>query len=157
MSWNHKTDAATGMMKFSLTDDDGDIVASFRLNPTDIRLASRFQEVSEWFERLAQDAPKRDTLDDIQKYNDALEDKLDYVLGGNARASLFGVLSAVSIMPTGNLFAVEVFDQMAGSVIPEIKARRQKMQEAAAKYTAKYVPAISDDVITKAMEQAGVK
>lgn len=157
MSWNHKTDAATGMMKFSLTDDDSDIVASFRLNPADIRLASRFQEVAGWFEDLAKNAPSTATVAEVQQYNDALEEKLAYVLGGNSRESLFGVLPAVSIMPTGNLFAAEVFDQMSGAIIPEIKARRQKMQAAASKYTAKYVPTIPDDVITRAMEQVGVK
>lgn len=157
MSWNHKTDAVTGMMKFTLTDDDGDLIASFRLNPTDIRLASRFQEVAGWFENLAKNAPSAATVAEVQQYNDALEEKLDYVLGGNSRESLFGVLPAVSIMPTGDLFAVEVFGKLNEVVIPEIKARRQKMQAAAAKHTAKYVPTIPDDVITKAMEQAGVK
>lgn len=157
MAWSHKIDAATGMIKFSMTDDDGDIVASFRLDPTDIRLASRFQEAAEWFEKLAKNAPSAATVAEVQQYNDDLEEKLGYVLGGNSRESLFDVLSAMSIMPTGNLFAVEVFDLMARAVVPEIKARRQKMQDAASKYTAKYVPTVPADVITRAMEQAGVK
>lgn len=156
MSWNVKTDAVTGMMKFSLTDEDGDPVASFRLNPTDIRLASRFQEVAGWFEDLAKNAPERGSLADIQQYNDALEEKLGYVLGGNAQETLFGVMPAVSIMPDGSLFAVEVFGKLSEAVIPEIKARRQKMQTAASKYTAKYVPTIPDEVIKQAMEQASV-
>ncbi|MBO5130304.1 MAG: hypothetical protein J6B95_08180 [Oscillospiraceae bacterium] len=155
MSWSVKTDAVTGMMKFSLADEDGAPVASFRLNPTDIRLASRFQEAAGWFEDLSKNAPGTATVAEVQQYNDTLEEKLGYVLGGNARETLFGVMPAVSIMPDGSLFAVEVFGKLSEAVIPEIKSRRQKMQTAASKYTAKYVPTIPDDVLDAAVKQAG--
>lgn len=155
MAWNVKTDAVTGMMKFNLLDEDGDSAASFRMNPTDIRLATRFEEVGEFFHNLSKNAPEQATAADIQKYNDALEEKLCYVIGGNARETLFGVMPAVSIMPDGSLFAAEVFGKLSEAVIPEIEARRQKMQTAASKYTAKYVPAIPDEVIDAAVKQAG--
>ena len=157
MSWNVKTDAVTGMMKFSLTDDDGESVASFRLNPTDVRMASRFQEVAGWFENLSKNAPSTATVEEVKSYNDALEEKLAYILGGNSRETLFGVIPAVNIMPSGLLFAVEVFDKLTEVVIPEIINRRQKMQTAVSKHTIKYVPTIPDEAIKQAMEAAGVK
>lgn len=154
MGWNVKTDASTGMMKFNLLDDDNDSVASFRLNPTDIRLATRLEEVGDFFSNLSKNAPEQATAADIQKYNDAMEEKLCYVIGGNCRESLFGVLPAVSIMPSGNLFALELFEKMIEVVAPEIAARRQKMQTAVSKHTSKYVPSISSDVIDAAMAAA---
>lgn len=157
MSWNVKTDAVTGMMKFSMTDEDGDSVASFRLNPTDIRLATRFEEVGEFFHNLSENAPEQATAADIQKYNDALEEKLCYVIGGDCRESLFGVLPAVSIMPSGKLFALELFEKMTEAVAPEIAARRRKMQTAVSKHTSKYVPSIPADVIDAAMKEAEVR
>lgn len=157
MGWNVKTDAISGIMKFNLLDDDSDSVASFRLNPTDIRLATRFEEVSEFFSDLSKNAPERATAADVQKYNDALEEKLCYVIGGDCRESLFGVLPAISIMPSGNLFARELFDKMAEVVVPEIAARRQKMQAAVSKHTAKYVPTIPADVIDAAMKKTELR
>lgn len=136
--WNVKTDPITGVLKFVLTDSDGDSVASFRLNPTDVRLASRLEEVAKWFSELSENAPERATVADIQKYNDDLENKLAYVLGGNAKETLFSVLPAVSIMPDGTLFAVEVFAKLYEAVVPEINKRRNNLQAAVAKHTAKY-------------------
>lgn len=154
MAWNVKTDAITGMMKFNLLDEDGDSVASFRLNPTDIRLATRFEEVGEFFSNLSKNAPEQATAADIREYNDALEEKLCYVIGGNCRESLFGILPAISIMPSGKLFALELFEKMTEVVGHEIAARRQKMQTAVSKHTSKYVPTIPADVIDAAMAAA---
>lgn len=136
--WEIKTDAVSGMMKFNLVDDDGDSVAFFRINPTDIRLVSRFQEAAVWFDEMAKSAPDGSSMEVIQRFNDDLEEKLSYVLGGNSRESLFGVIPAISIMPSGNLFAVEVFEKMHEAIGPEIAARKNKLQNAVSKYTAKY-------------------
>lgn len=137
-NWNIKTDPVTGLMKFALVDSDGDVVASFRLNPTDIRMASRFEEAAVLFNNLAQNAPSDGTVAELKSYNDKLEETLADILGGNAKETLFSTISAITIMPTGALFAVEVFDEMYKAVAPEIAARKEKMQAAASKYTAKY-------------------
>lgn len=150
MAWNAKTDSVTGVMKFQLLDDDGDSVASFKLNPTDIRLPQRFEEVGEYFGNLAKNAPEQATAADVQRYNDELEEKLCYLLGGNCRESLFGAIPAISIMPSGKLFVLELFDKLTEVVGPEIVARRQKAQNAVEKYTGKYSatlsPAVMDSV-----------
>ena len=156
MAWNIKTDSITGVMKFALLDDDGDPVAAFRLNPTDINLANRFEAAGEFFGNLAKSAPNHADLAEVQKYNDTLEEHLAQLIGGDCRAALFGTLPAVSILPSGKLFALEIFEKMAEVVAPEIIKRRQRMQGAVSKHTTKYVPQIPPDVIANAVAAAGV-
>lgn len=129
---------SSSLMKFTFSDEDGEVVASFRMNPADIKLAQRCQEVSAFFEDMRDKTPDNATLEDIVKFNDELEDKICYLLGYDAKRSLFGLLSATSVMGDGNMFVVHVMDQILKSVGPEIKKRQQAMAKAISKHTAKY-------------------
>lgn len=137
MAWNIKTDSITGMMKFRLTDDDGDAVAFFRLSPADARMLGRLETVCTEAQKMAEDAPEMANSADIVAYNDKLEGMICDALGVK-HDSVFEVLPGTSILPDGDLYAVHVLDTVAKVMAPEIAARKAKMQQVAAKYTAKY-------------------
>lgn len=125
-------------LKFTFTDDEGEIVASFRMNPADVKLAQRCQDVSTYFEGLKDKMPKAATLDDVVKFNDELEEKICYLLGYDAKESLFGMISATSVMSDGNMFVVHVMNKIIEAIEPELRKRKQSMAAAVAKHTAKY-------------------
>lgn len=129
---------SSSLMKFTFSDEDGEVVASFRMNPADIKLVQRCQEVSAFFEDLRDKTPDNATLEEAAQFNDEMETKICYLLGYDAKQSLFGLLSATSIMEDGNLFVVHVMDQILKAVGPEIKKRQQAMAKAVSKHTAKY-------------------
>ena len=66
------TGVGASFLKFAFTDDDGEIIASFRMNPGDVKLALRCQEVSAYFEDLRDRTPEHATLEDAVKLNDEL-------------------------------------------------------------------------------------
>ena len=132
------TSVGSSLLKFTFSDADGEVVASFRMNPADIKLAQRCQEVQEYFANLHNNTPESATLEDAVKLNDELESKICYLLGYDAKQSLFGLISATSIMGDGNLFAVTVMDKIVENVGLEIQKRKQSMAAAVAKHTAKY-------------------
>ena len=129
---------SSSLMKFTFSDEDGEVVASFRMNPADIKLVQRCQEVSAFFENLRDKTPDNATLEEAAQFNDEMETKICYLLGYDAKQSLFGLLSATSIMGDGTLFVVHVMDQILKAVGPEIKKRQQAMAKAVSKHTAKY-------------------
>lgn len=139
MSTRINENVSSSLLKFTFSDEDGEVVASFRMNPTDIKLVQRCQEVSVFFEELRDKTPDNATLEDAVKFNDELEEKICYLLGYDAKQSLFGLLSASSIMGDGNLFVMHVMDQILKAVGPEIKKRQQAMAKAVSKHVAKYV------------------
>ena len=132
------TSLGSSLLKFKFTDDDGDVIASFRINPADVKLAQRCQEVSSYFENLRENTPDTETIEDAVNLNTEIEEKICYLLGYDARQSLFGQCSATSIMEDGNLFVVLVMDKILEYVAPEIQKRKQAISDAVSKHTAKY-------------------
>lgn len=126
------------VMKFTFTDDEGEVFASFRMNPADVKLAKRFQESGEYFKNIGDNMPQNASLDDIFQFNEELEEKVCYLLGYDAKQSLFGQVSATSIMEDGNLFVLHVLNVIMEKVAPELQKRKQSMAAAVAKHTAKY-------------------
>lgn len=126
-----------GIVKFTFEDEDGDVFSSFRMNPTDINLAKRAEEVSEYFTNRGKEE-KFETFEDAARYNKEIEDKICYLLGYDARDEVFGCVPATSISSDGEIFASVVLDFIVDKLKPEIEKRRTAMQNAINKHTGKY-------------------
>lgn len=135
--WNKSVSQTTGHVRLTLV-DDGEIVSAFRLSPADVKLAVRCQEVIDTFDSIADMLPNDATLEDAAKFNDAIEDKICYLLGYDAKQAAFGQISATTIMADGNMFVVHMMEKINELVIPEINKRKLTMAQAVAKHTAKY-------------------
>ncbi len=132
------TGIESSFLNFTFSDDEGEIIASFRMNPADVKLAQRCQEVSSFFEDLKEKTPENATLEDAVKLNNEVEDRICYLLGYDAKQSLFGQISATSVLGDGNMFVILVMEKIVEAVAPEIKRRKQAMRTAVEKHTAKY-------------------
>ena len=128
----------SSILKFQFTDDDGKVVASFRLNPADVRLAGRVQEAANLFRKAAQSAPEQATVADILKYNNNVEEEICRVLGYDAHQELFGFMSATTILEDGEMFAQKILKKIEEAVLPEIQKRKAALAAAVKKHTAKY-------------------
>ena len=128
----------SSVLKFTFTDSDGDVVASFRLNPADVRLVGRIQEAAKFFAQAAKEAPEKATAEDILKFNNAVEDKICDVLGYDARQSLFGFMSATTVLEDGEIFAKKILDKIEKAAVQEIHKRKETLMAAVRKHTAKY-------------------
>lgn len=138
MAQTVNTNLGSSILKFTFTDDDGEVVASFRMNPADVRLAGRVQESANFFRKAAQSAPEQATAADILKYNNDVEEEICRVLGYDARESLFGFMSATTILADGEMFAQKILKRIEEAVLPEIQKRKAALAAAVKKHTAKY-------------------
>ena len=138
MAQTVNTNLGSSILKFTFTDDDGEVVASFRLNPADVRLAGRVQETANFFRKAAQSAPEQATAADILKYNNDVEEEICRVLGYDARESLFGFMSATTILADGEMFAQKILKRIEEAILPEIQKRKAALAAAVKKHTAKY-------------------
>lgn len=125
------------LLHFTFSDGD-EVISSFRINPGDLKLVQRFQAASAFFDNLEKNVPENATFEDIVQLNDNVERKICEVLGYDARESLFGRISATTILPDGNLFVSLVLDKIAEHAVPEIQKRNKAMVGAMEKHTAKY-------------------
>ena len=138
MAQTVNTNLGSSILKFQFTDDDGKVVASFRLNPADVRLAGRVQEAANFFRKAAQSAPEQATAADILKYNNDVEEEICRVLGYDAHQELFGFMSATTILEDGEMFAQKILKKIEEAVLPEIQKRKAALAAAVKKHTAKY-------------------
>ena len=60
---------SSSLLKFTFRDDEGGVVAFFRMNPADIKLVQRCQEVSAYFEERRDKIPDNATLEEAAQYN----------------------------------------------------------------------------------------
>lgn len=121
----------TGFVRFTFTDEDGDMFASFKINPTDPRLEKRCRSISEYFGNLAKTAENKPGAE----FEEIVEDKFCEFLGYDCRTSLFGQVAATDIMADGRMFASHILDTMMQKIGPEIqKRRRANIDRYAGKY-----------------------
>lgn len=119
----------TSSVHFTFTDNDGEVFASFKLNPTDPRLLKKCKEMADFF------TSKSTHASDPLTFENTVEEMFCKFLGYDCRQSLFGRIAATDVMGDGNTFAAHVINTMIEHVGPEIKRRRA---ENLARYTAKY-------------------
>lgn len=134
---NKSVNISSSLLKFTFTDADGDVVAYFRMNPADIRIAERAQEVEKYFDEKAKIANDQYSTEDVIKTDKEIADKIDYILGYKASETLFGFMSATSLMDDGKIFAALVLDTIAENIKEEVNKRNEKFA-ALSKYTADY-------------------
>jgi hypothetical protein len=127
----------SGLIPFEFHDRSGRLLAAFEMNPADINLAARCDEVAKFFDDKAKNIGK--TVADVQKYDNDLTEKLQYLLGCDPDYQIFKPpMSATTILPSGDIFAAVVLERIMDAIAPEIQKRAEKMKAAAEKYTAKY-------------------
>ena len=132
------TKLGSALVKFTFSDDDGDILASFRVNPTDPKIVQRLNEVKDYFADQEKNTPEFATIDDVIELNDEIEEKICYILGYDARESLFGQISATTVMSNGTMFVTVIVDKIASCIPEEMNRRQKSMSNAVKKHTAKY-------------------
>ena len=133
---NVATKVSLGRMTFTFTDENDEVFSSFRMNPADVNLAKRCEEVAAKYS--GQEGKNLSTISEMAAYSAELEEQICYILGYDARESTFGQISAMTILPDGRLFGLLVLETIAEKVKPVIAERAREMQAAVQKYTAKY-------------------
>ena len=73
-----------GTIKFTFTDEDGEVFSSFRMNPTDIGLLKRAEEISKHFEDMKDRFSGVASADEMQRLNQDIEEKINFLLGYDA-------------------------------------------------------------------------
>ena len=139
MSKTINTKIDDGILTFTFTNNQNEIFASFRLNPTDVNIAARAEEVSAFFEKMEETVKNVASAKEATKLNELIQDKINYLLGYEASKDLFREpITATTVFENGQIFANIVQDKVADAIAPEIEKRRKKMQAEVDKYTEKY-------------------
>lgn len=134
-----QTKFSTGKVRHDFVDENGDVFAFYRINPTDVKTAERIMECADFFENLK--FPEQPEPAEIFELNRTIEEKTDYMLGAGAASSLFSDVSAINFDVDENgevrLFAGVVFESLLENFGPIIEKRVSQLKKAS-RYSKKY-------------------
>lgn len=134
------TNIDDGILNFTFTNNEDKVFSSFKLNPTDINVVARAEEVIEYFRQFEDSIQKATSGKEMAELNKQIEDKINYLLGYEASKDLFKEpITATTVFGNGQVFAHIVLDKIVEAITPEIEKRKKKMQAVANKYTEKYI------------------
>ena len=78
------TNIDDGFLLFTFTNKQGEVFSSFKLNPTDINVAARAEELETFFEQAQESVKNVSSSKEMAEINKQIEDKINYMLGYEA-------------------------------------------------------------------------
>ncbi len=130
----------TGKVRVEIRGGEGELLASFSVDPGDTGLAARAGEAMENIAKAGRDAGNMT----VEALDELLEREVMRTLGKGSQSDpgadddIFRVVRPTAISADGELFAAAVLAAAADAVLPEMKKRQERMAEAARRYTEKY-------------------
>lgn len=128
-----------GTEEFTIEDKQGNILGSFRMNPSDVNIAKRFEEVADKITHLADNVDENqdlvDVIDDLEK---KVYEQINYLFNADIADEFFSITSPFTPLANGQLFLEQVLEQIGKLVESDTGKRFKKIQTKASKYTKKY-------------------
>lgn len=125
--------------EYEFLDANDNVMFKIALNPGDVGIASRYEEVVDYLNSL--NIPADEGADigiELDKIKTELGAKLDNVFNMPISSQIFSVMHPFAVLADGRLYIEEIVDKICGVIEAELNVRTKKVQSRLAKYTAKY-------------------
>lgn len=125
--------------EYEFLDANDNVMFKIALNPGDVGIASRYEEVVDYLNSL--NIPADEGVDigvELDKIKTELGAKLDNVFNMPISSQIFSVMHPFAVLADGRLYIEEIVDKICGVIEAELNVRTKKVQSRLAKYTAKY-------------------
>lgn len=132
---------ATGAKRYSITDEMGDEIGSFKFNPTDANILKRYREVYESIDKLRDELPKdggESNADTVVSFGDMISDRFDYLFGYHAASDIFACCGPLTVNDDGEVFFAVMLNAIAEIIENATESRISKMKTKIGKYSGKY-------------------
>lgn len=135
MAKNVEVSVGDALTKIVFRDNDGDIIAWFKINLMDARLPGKLGEFAAF---LRIQSFEGSVVEQMEQLDNALIEKFNYLLGYDCRGTLFGRLSPTTVFSDGDMFITKILHRISDSYTEEVKAIAAQRAAAVEKFTAKY-------------------
>lgn len=125
--------------EYEFLDANDNVMFKIALNPGDVGIASRYEEVVDYLNSL--NIPADEGVDigvELDKIKTELGAKLDNVFNMPISSQIFSVMHPFAVLADGRLYIEEIVDKICGVIESELNVRTKKVQSRLAKYAAKY-------------------
>ena len=129
-----------GVKTYDIKNKQGKLLCTFSFSPHDGGLVSRYKEVSKNLNAMAIKLEKeRISKEEKHKRAEAyIKEQYNYLFNADVENSFFSVLSPLTALPNGQIFAEQVMEVIANTVKEESGVALEKIKIRVGKYTQKY-------------------
>lgn len=122
-----------GSKEYTIQNQRGEILATFRFRPADTNIIARYKEVQKFFSEF--NPKKGESLEDSEA---KIIEQMDYLMGADTGSSFFSVMGPFSLMADGKLFIEVCMNSLCNVINKEFDIRLKITQSGISKYTQKY-------------------
>lgn len=115
----------------------GKEIGTVIINPADINISKRYEQVVKSFETLSAELEKYDDSRKVDEAENIIKEKLDYLLGDGVSEQFFRTLSPFTPLASGAFYAESVINGIAAVIEKEMDVRLKKVVTRVQKYTKK--------------------
>lgn len=113
-------------------------LGKFEFRPADTNIIKRYEEVVEFYNNYKVPEGKDLTVEERNKVEKEVIDKMSYLIGADAEEAFFTILGAFSPLASGEFFIENVLKSISKVIEQELAVRTSKVQRRVNKYVAKY-------------------
>ena len=128
---------------------DGKVLSEFAFNPSDANIVERYEKFVEGLKELAdkitdyekaneEKTEQEKTKNMLKEINKEIHQKVDYLLNEEVSDKIFGVMGALSPLPTGDYYFMFIVEQIGRKIQNATGQRVKKMEMKIKKHTSKY-------------------
>lgn len=130
----------TGAVNVSLQDKDGEELGTFKFNPTDTGILTRYENVVDFFNsiKFADEMTEEESLAKVKEMDEKIGEQFDYLFGYRVSDGIFGRCGACTVTENGDLYFEIVIEQIATLIEQTMQKRVEKKLKKVKKYTDKY-------------------
>ena len=129
-----------GVKTYDIKNKQGKLLCTFSFSPYDGGLVGRYKEVSKNLNAMALKLEK-EKISEMEKHARAeayIKEQYNYLFNADVEGSFFSVLSPLTGLPNGQIFAEQVMEVIANTINEESGIALEKIKIRVVKYTKKY-------------------
>lgn len=128
-----------GLEEYTIEDKNGTVLGKFEMNPADVELVKRYEQVAETVSHIADDIDEsKDIVDILAEMESRLNKQIDYLFNSNVSQSFFSITSPFTVLASGEFYVENVLNAIGKLIEAETGKRFEKVQTKISKYTSKY-------------------
>lgn len=128
-----------GLEEYTIEDKNGTVLGKFEMNPADMELVKRYEQVAEAVSHIADNVDEsKDIVDIVAEMEEKLNKQIDYLFNSNVSQSFFSITSPFTVLANGEFFVENVLNSIGKLIEAETGKRFAKVQTKINKYTSKY-------------------
>lgn len=127
-----------GSKIYDIVNKNGKWLGKFEFRPADTNIIKRYEEVVEFYNNYKVPEGKDLTVEERNKVEKEVIDKMSYLIGADAGEAFFTILGAFSPLASGEFFIENVLKSISKVIEQELAVRTSKVQRRVNKYVAKY-------------------